>query len=322
MKLIINSIHFLQTAHVWPTSDRGFQGHQQSPLCCKKCYSALLLRMTMVKTTKVIKGIKKGRCLPSVYHFTVSRDLTHSDSQPLSNPVRSLWSWLTASGLQKSTLGFSVVTSSRDTKQGNGWSRPEDVSNDEFRLGISKWGSPRPGKLCLDEWMDRFSSIATHTSFLEMFSRKWKKEKKIPFLVLSTYADSEGGAHTHPLWEVHRLDFNLASAGTTKDAYLMPGRQSFSRAVPVLLRPVGRQVPWQKEGRPLQLQEKETWGETSPHCSTQPEERATHLSNLPQVLIWLQVTSKPRVEAEEELVVLDRSGCFVAPSGWSINYCW
>ena len=40
------------------------------------------------------------------------------------------------------------------------------------------------------------------------------------------------------------------------------------------------------------------------------------------MLIWLQVTSKPRVEAEEELVVLDGSGCFVAPSGWSINYCW
>ena len=83
-------------------------------------------------------------------------------------------------------------------------------------------------------------------------------KKKIPFLVLSTYADSEGGAHTHPLWEVQRLDLNLASTSTTKDTYLMSGRQSFSRGVPVILRPAGRQVPWEKEGRPLQFQEEET----------------------------------------------------------------
>ena len=90
MKLIINSIHFLQTAHAWPTSDRGFQGHQQSPLSCKKCYSSLLLRMTMVRTTKVIKGIRRGRCLPSVHHFIVSKDLTHSDSHL--SPLATLWS--------------------------------------------------------------------------------------------------------------------------------------------------------------------------------------------------------------------------------------
>ena len=85
-----------------------------------------------------------------------------------------------------------------------------------------------------------------------------REEKKIPLLVLSTYADSEGGAHTHPLWEVRRPDLNLASTVTTKDAYLMSGRQSFSRGVPVLLRPAARQVPWGKEGRPLQFQEEET----------------------------------------------------------------
>ena len=103
-------------------------------------------------------------------------------------------------------------------------------------------------------WID-FQVLLLTPVFWRCFQENERRKKKIPFLVLSTYADSEGGAHTHPLWEVHRLDLNLASAGTTKDAYLMLGRQSFSRGVPVLLRPAGRQVPREKEGRPLQLQE-------------------------------------------------------------------
>lgn len=64
---------------------------------------------------------------------------------------------------------------------------------------------------------------------------------------------------THPLWEVHRLALNLASTSTTKDTYLMSGRQSFSRgsACPFQAsRKAG--ALWEKEGRPLQFQEEET----------------------------------------------------------------
>ena len=54
MKRIINSIHFLHAAYVWPPADRCFRVHQQNTSCCKKFDTSLLVRMT-ARVTKAIK---------------------------------------------------------------------------------------------------------------------------------------------------------------------------------------------------------------------------------------------------------------------------
>lgn len=162
----------------------------------------------------------------------------------------------------------------------SGWKfQNEETNSFPFPL----WG-PRPEKHSLDVWVDGFSSITTHTSFLEMFEREGVKRKK-PFFVLNTYADSEGGVRTpapnsclHPhsqgcLPDVSKTELSRGSTCPFKASR----KAECSRRRKKEGRPHPTAHPNRKEGHPP----------------------ATHLSDLPCALICLQVTSRPRVGAED-----------------------
>ena len=85
----------------------------------------------------------------------------------------------------------------------------------------------------------------------------------------------------------------LASTPIPKDAYLMSGRQSSPGGAPVPLRPAGRQSLL-GGGR-----KREDLTPLLPTTRKEGQPPATHLSDLLYALIWLQVTSRPRVGAED-----------------------